>query len=81
MNKHWSYQANWKKVKGNFKKQLAVCSRCNNSVQYELCYESEGIGFGGAVLFATSKYYVYKCPICPNVEPLSTEVAKAIMKG
>ena len=81
MNRYTSYQANWKKVEGNFKKESQNCPRCNNNVQYELCYESEGIGFGSAVLFATKKYYVYKCPICPSIEPISTEVAKAIMKG
>ena len=76
-----SYKPNWKKVSGNFKKDSETCPRCNNTVNFELCYESEGLGFGSAVLFATKKYYVYKCPICPHFEPLPTELAKAIMKG
>ena len=76
-----SYTTSWKKVSGNYKKDEAVCSRCNNNVKYELCYDSEGLGFGGFVLLSTKKYYVYKCPICPNFEPVSSELAKAIMKG
>lgn len=72
---------NWKKVKGDYKKPRQKCPRCSNDVEYELCMEKEGLGFGGAVLLATNKYYVYKCPICPNIEPLSNEYVKAIMKG
>ena len=76
-----SYKADWKKVKGNYKKEKQICERCNNEVQYELCKENEGIGFGAVVLIATKNFYVYKCPICPNIEPIANEVAKAIMKG
>jgi hypothetical protein len=76
-----SYNPNWKKVSGNYKKELEKCTRCGNNVQYEMCFESEGVGFGNAVLFATKKYYAYKCPICPNFEPIPSELAKAIMKG
>ena len=76
-----SYKANWKKVKGNYKKEKQVCERCKNEVEYELCSESEGIGFGGMVLLSTKNFYVYKCPICPNIEPISNELAKAILKG
>jgi hypothetical protein len=76
-----SYKANWKKVKGDYKKEKQICERCSNEVQYELCKENEGLGFGGLVMVATKNFYVYKCPICPNIEPLSNEVAKAIMKG
>ena len=76
-----SYSANWRKVKGNFKSSKQLCPRCNNQVEYDLCSDSEGVGFGGIVMFATKTYYVYKCPICPNIEPVSNEVAKAIIKG
>ena len=75
------YDVKWKKVAGNFKKAKQTCSRCKNEVQYELCSASEGIGFGTFVLLPTKTFYVYKCPICPVIEPLSKQVAKAIMKG
>jgi len=75
------YQPEWKKVPGNYKKESVICPRCNNKVNYELVFESEGIGFGGIVLLATKKYYAYKCPICTNFDIIPTELAKAIMKG
>jgi hypothetical protein len=75
------YDVKWKKVSGNFKKSKQTCLRCNNEVQYELCSASEGFGFGPFVLLPINTCYVYKCPICPVIEPLSKQVAKAIMKG
>lgn len=75
------YNFEWKPVKGDFKKAKHVCPRCNNDVSYFLAWDAEGIGIGGFNLINTKKVYAYKCPICPNFEPVLNEVAKAILKG
>lgn len=71
----------WKPVKGDFKMAEKYCPRCNNRVQYFLAYDGDGIGFPGIWTYTYSKHYAYKCPICPNFEEISNEVAKAIIKG
>lgn len=76
-----SYKFNWKPVKGNVPKKHMTCPRCNNEVDYFLAWDGEGMGIGGATFLTFKKAYVYKCPICPNYEELSQEVAKAIIKG
>lgn len=75
------YNLEWKKVKGNFTKETQVCPRCKNTVRYELVSDGDEIGLLGILTYKYAKFYAYKCPICPNYEPLSKEVAKAIMKG
>ena len=74
------FYAEWKPVKGGFKKEQQKCPRCNNIVHYFLACD------GGFDLFSIlespySKRYAYKCPICPNFEPVDDQVAKAIIKG
>jgi hypothetical protein len=71
----------WKAVKGNFTKEETVCPRCNNRVAYILSYDADGFGMPGILTFKYNKHYAYKCPICPNFEAVSTEVAKAIING
>ncbi len=71
----------WKPVKGNYKKEKQVCARCKNEVNYFLAWDAEGIGIGGFNLINTRKAYAYKCPVCPNFEPVLNEIAKAILKG
>lgn len=75
------YNFKWKQVKGNYLKAKQVCPRCNNEVQYSLVWDGEGIGIAGFNLVNTKRAYAYKCPICPNFEVVSNEVAKAILKG
>jgi hypothetical protein len=75
------YNFNWKPVKGNYTKPKQLCPRCNNEVQYSLVWDGEGIGFGGFNLINTRKAYAFKCPICPNYDAVTNEVAKAILKG
>ncbi len=77
----YRYSSNWKEVKGGFKKEKQICPRCNNSVQYVLVSDGDGIGFPGIWTYKYSKFYAYKCPICPNHEDVPNEVAKAIIKG
>jgi hypothetical protein len=75
-------QPNWKKDKdGIKKKEKQVCSRCNNNVQYELVWDAEGVGFAGIQLINFKKYYAFKCPICPNIEPLTNEIVYAIKRS
>lgn len=73
----------WKAVKGNYSKKSLVCPRCHNQVDYYFAYAATGFFglFGPALSVATSKTYAYKCPVCPNVEEVSDEVAKAIKRG
>ena len=73
--------ANWKPVKGNYTQAKKICPRCNNNVSYELAWDGDGYGMPGIWTFKYNKIYVFKCPICPNFEPLSKESAKAILKG
>lgn len=72
----------WKAVKGNHPTKSLVCPRCHNRVDYYFAYAATSfVGlFGLALSFATSKTYAYKCPVCPNVEEVSDEVAKAIQQ-
>jgi len=79
------YQRNynkWNLVKGNFKQPSKKCPRCNNVVQYLLHWDNDSsVGIGLFEIIKFSKHYAFKCPICPNHEPVEKEVAKAIMKG
>jgi hypothetical protein len=75
------YNFEWKKVKGNFEKEEQICPRCKNNVKYSLCFDGDEIGLLGVLTYKYSKKYVYKCPICPNFEEVSNELAKAIIKG
>ena len=58
-----------------------MCPRCNNKVEYQLVWDGEGIGFGDFDLITTKRAYAFKCPICPNFDAISNEVAKAIMRS
>jgi hypothetical protein len=71
----------WKKEKGEHRKPLATCVRCNNQVQYVLCSDGDGIGFPGIWTFKYNKTYAFVCPICPHHEIISKELARAIIKG
>jgi ribosomal protein S27AE len=73
------YSFEWKKVKGNIPTKKLLCPRCNNSVEYFLAWDGDTIGWGKLSL-PTSKAYVYKCPICPQYEVISQELAKALIK-
>lgn len=77
----YRYHANWKEVKGSHKREKQICPRCNNEVQYALVTDGDGFGFPGIWTYKYSKYYAFKCPICPNYEDVTNEVAKAIIKG
>jgi len=73
----------WRKVSSPSTFVKAVhCPRCNNDVEYFLAWDSTG-GFGlfPPLMVETGKIYAYKCPICPNFDLISNEVAKAIIKG
>ena len=74
------YSADWKLVKGNFTKSKQLCSRCNNEVSYQLVWDGDGIGMPGIWTLKYKKYYAFKCPICPQFEPVSAETVKAVMK-
>jgi len=74
------YEFNWKPVKGNIPTKPITCPRCNNQVDYFLAWDGEGFGFGNLTL-VTNKAYVYKCPICPNYEEVSQQLAKALIKN
>lgn len=75
------YNNEWRAVKGDFKKEACICPRCRNKVEYTLCYDGDGIGFPGFLTLKYNKIYAYKCPICPNYEDVSPELAKAIING
>jgi len=75
------YNFDWKPVKGNLRQEEITCPRCNNKVQYQLCCDGDGIGFPGLLTYKYNKQYAYKCPICPNFEVVSKEVAKAILRS
>lgn len=66
----------WKVVKGNFLKDLCICTRCNNNVNYILCFDSDTLWH----VLKYNKVYAYKCPVCPNFEEISAELAKAIIE-
>lgn len=76
------YKPDWKPVKANIRKEPQVCERCNNNVQYLLVY-SGGLGLNLSNWFESrsDKLYAFKCPICPRTEPISTELANALIKG
>lgn len=75
------YSANWKKdADGIKKKEKQKCVRCNNEVNYELVWESESIGLAGFQFINLRKFYAFKCPICPNFEPLEKELVKALKR-
>jgi hypothetical protein len=75
------FHFNWKKVKGNFTKPESFCPRCTNKVSYFLVWDGSEAGLLGILTYKYAKFYAYKCPICPNFEEVSVEVAKAIMRG
>lgn len=75
------YQYDWKPVKGGFTKPPCICPRCQNSVVSVLCSDGDGVGFPGLWTYKYNKVYAFKCPICPNFEEISAELAKAIIKG
>jgi hypothetical protein len=68
----YRYYHLWRAVKGEHKKELKPCPRCSNNVHYYLAYDVVDFFF---------KIYAYKCPICPNFEPIPKELATAIIKG
>ena len=62
----------WKDVRNNkITNKNLTCKRCQNSVEYKFMQGSMG---------SSSKFYAFKCPICPEFELLDDSVAKAIMK-
>lgn len=71
----------WKRVRGDHQKEEQVCARCNNKVRYFLAFDGNEVGLLGILTYKYAVHYAYKCPICPNFEEVSKEVAKAIMKG
>ena len=73
------YNWKWKPAPGNVKKKPQTCPRCKNQVQYFLAYDGDGWGFPGIWTFKLKQHYAYKCPICPNFEPLAKEEAKALL--
>lgn len=72
---------NWTPVPGPFKQKVQCCPRCNNQVQYVLAYDGEGWGFPGMWTYKLKQHYAYKCPICPNFEPVSKDEAKSIIRA
>jgi hypothetical protein len=75
-----NYNFNWKPVKGSLKKSV-VCPRCHNKVEYNLCSDSARFGFLIGPHLKYGHVYAWKCPICPNHEEVSKQVAKAIIRG
>lgn len=71
----------WKVAKTTYRRESAKCPRCNNFTQYQLVWDADGIGMPGILTFKYNKQYALKCPICPNAEPISKEVAEAILRG
>jgi predicted nucleic acid-binding Zn ribbon protein len=69
----------WVKVKGISVKPLSTCPRCQNNVKYELVSDGVGVGLPGFWTFKYNKVYAYKCPVCPNFEEITKELAKAII--
>ena len=67
------------KVKGDITETEKICTRCDNKVAYELVYIADGVGFPGIWTLKYNKHYFYKCPICPNYDPVDKEVAKALI--
>lgn len=67
----------WKVVGSDLIKPLCVCPRCNNKVNYILCFDCDRLWD----IFKYNKIYAFKCPVCPNFEEISEELAKAIIKG
>lgn len=76
-----SYTHNWKDVKGNHSKEYGQCPRCHNNDNYKLVYDASEYGFVGVLSFKYNKQYAFKCPICPNFDYISNELAKSIIKG
>lgn len=72
----YNYAPQWKKAKGNRLGAEETCPRCRNRVHYFLAYVCDSILF-----VEHNKHYAFKCPICPNFEQISKELANAIMRG
>ena len=81
INRQYNNFYAWKDAKGARVKDFGVCPRCQNSKPYKLVYDSNEYGFPGLLSFKYNKKYAFKCPICPNFELISNELAKAIIKG
>jgi len=79
----------WKLVKGNFKRPMKICPRCNNKVEYLLHWDNADTLFalGTFEVIKLNKFYAFKCPICPNFDllnkdsKLNVKEAKNIIKG
>jgi hypothetical protein len=71
----------WKPAKGGYQREASLCPRCHNMTEYTLVWDGSGIGLPGIWTFKYNKQYALKCPICPNFEPVSNEVAEALIKG
>jgi phage FluMu protein Com len=71
----------WKVAKTSYRREAEKCPRCNNVTHYQLVWDADGIGLPGILTFKYNKQYALKCPICPNVNAISKEVAEAIMRG
>lgn len=68
-------------MKGGHQKDYGVCPRCNNNKPYKLVYDASEYGLVGILTFKYNKMYAFKCPVCPNFEYISKELAQAIIKG
>ena len=63
----------WTPVRRNLEKSSQVCPRCNNQVKYFLAFDGEAWGFLGVWTFKRKQHYAFKCPICPNFEPVAKQ--------
>lgn len=76
------YKSRWKAVSGDYTRPSRTCPRCHNMVSYFLAWDSDtSLSFSGLFEIPVTKTYAYKCSICPNHEPISNELAKAIKSG
>ena len=71
----YSYVQKWNKAKGNHLRAEETCPRCKNRVQYFLAYACDSTFF-----VEHNKQYAFKCPICPNFNEISKELANSIMR-
>lgn len=71
----------WHQARVPYQGEPITCPRCHNETRYVLVWDADEFGFPGLLAFKYNKRYALKCPICPNFELLSKEVATAILKG
>lgn len=66
----------WKAVDG-VPRKTQRCPRCNNVGSFKFVWDCETY----ILWHPVGKFYAYKCPTCPHVEPVTDELAEALIRG